>query len=402
MTDTRATYRVQLHEGFTFDDVASIAPYLKALGISHVYLSPILQAMPGSLHGYDVIDHSKLNEDLGGRLAYERMTAALEENELGQIVDIVPNHMATGRGNKLWWDVLKNGKDSSAAQFFDIDWDAPQPDLKGRVLVPILGNDLDECLERGEITFAEESGEPVIQYFEHVFPTAPGNMSRDLLEPNVEALLERQHYLLSHWKRAARHLNYRRFFDINELAGLETDRPDVFSTTHDLVLGLVEEGNVDGLRVDHIDGLRDPLGYLTTLRERAPHAYIVVEKILEPGEQLPAEWPIEGTTGYDFLNLVQGVLVDPAAEDVMTRTYTSFTNESPDLAALTREKKMLIMRRVMASDLARLARAFVAVLEEEGSTENRELAVDETRVALAEIIASLNVYRTYVLPDGTA
>lgn len=400
--EVRATYRVQLHAGFTFDDVAAIAPYLKTLGISHIYFSPFLQTRPGSTHGYDVVNHKQLNVELGGPAAYERMSAALEANDLGQILDIVPNHTAIGgRFNYLWWDVLKTGRDSDYASYFDIDWQAPPEDLTGKILAPVLGDDLDKVLAAGDIVLNFDGPEPCIKYYEHEFPVAPGTLTDDPSRTDVSSLLERQHYLLAHWRRAATDLNYRRFFDINELAGLEMDAPGVFEATHSLVLELVSQGKLQGLRVDHIDGLRDPYGYLGALRLGAPGCYIVVEKILEPGEELPENWPVQGTTGYDFMYVANSVLVDPSAERELTEIYRDFSGESTDLSELTREKKLLIMRREMAADLSRLVRASLRVFRREGWPTGPDVET-QLRRALEETIAALHVYRTYLSPMGEA
>ncbi|MGH2754431.1 MAG: malto-oligosyltrehalose synthase [Actinomycetota bacterium] len=385
----RATYRVQLNSSFTFDDVAAIAPYLADLGISHVYCSPYLQAYPGSTHGYDVVDHSSLNEELGGRAGFDRMTRALEENGLRHIVDIVPNHVSIEGGhNQMWWDVLKLGRASRFAPYFDIDWNPDSDDLAGKVLVPVLGDPLEIVLERGEVTVIEEDGDTVVRYFEHRFPVAPGSERGDIAD-----VLARQHYLLAHWRSAARRLNYRRFFDINDLAALEMDAAGVFEATHDLILQLVRAGRVDGLRVDHIDGLRDPLTYLRRLRRDAG-GYLVVEKILEPGEDLRDGWPVHGTTGYDFLNTVAGLFVDPRGAEPLTRIYSELTGEETDLATVTRAKKMLVLRHVMASDINRLTREFLRAFPADGADE------DEVRIGIAETIAAFHVYRTYASPDG--
>ena len=383
----RSTYRVQLNRDFTFDDVARIAPYLAELGVTHVYCSPYLQAYPGSTHGYDVVDHSELNAELGGRAAFDRMVEALDENGLGHIVDIVPNHVSIdGVLSEMWWDVLKYGRAGRYESYFDIDWDTDTDDLTGKVLVPILGDPLDEVLARNELTI-EHGHEPTLRYFDHRLPLAPGTEEGDVAE-----VIARQHYLPAHWKRAVRHLNYRRFFDINTLAGLQTDAPGVFEDTHGLILELMRAGSIDGLRVDHIDGLRDPLGYLERLRsEGAP--YVVVEKILEPGEELPAAWPVDGTTGYDFLNTVAGLFVDPDGAGPLTEIYASQTGEETDLGTVTRAKKMLVMRHVLVADINRLVRAFLRAHE--------GLDEDEVRVAIAETIAALPVYRTYARPDGS-
>ena len=382
-----STYRVQLNRHFTFDDVARIAPYLSELGVTHVYCSPYLQAYPGSTHGYDVVDHSKLNEELGGRAAFDRMVEALDDNGLGHIVDIVPNHVSIeGVRNEMWWDVLKHGRASRYEPYFDIDWDTDIDDLTGKVLVPILGDPLDEVIARNELTI-ETGDEPALRYFDHRLPLAPGTEDGDVAD-----VVARQHYLPAFWKRAVRHLNYRRFFDINTLAGVQTDAPGVFEDTHGLIIELVRAGAIDGLRVDHIDGLKDPLGYLERLRdEGAP--YVVVEKILEPGEELPSEWPVDGTTGYDFLNTVAGLFVDPDGEAPLTEIYGSQTGEETDIGSVTRAKKMLVMRHVLVADINRLVREFLRAHD--------GLDEDEVRVAIAETIAALPVYRTYGKPDGS-
>jgi (1->4)-alpha-D-glucan 1-alpha-D-glucosylmutase len=379
--------------------VSAIAPYLRELGVSHVYLSPLLQARTGSTHGYDVVDHRAFNAELGGVAGYERMCAALEAEGLGQIVDIVPNHTAVGgRENALWWDVLKHGRGSRYASFFDIDWDAPPDELRGKVLVPILGGPLEDVLARNEIRLDETGRKPLLRYFEHELPVAPGSLG-STERRDVATLLAGQNYLLADWHRAASELNYRRFFDINDLAALRVDEPGVFEATHELVLSLVAAGHLQGLRVDHIDGLSDPRGYLERLRLSAEDAYVVVEKILEPGEAVPEGWPVEGTTGYDFLNVALAALVDPDAEESFTSTYRDLTGETTDLAELTRSKKLLVMRSIMDADIARLVRCFLQVVEDLGG---EKAPYPAARLALEETIASLPVYRTYVAPGGTA
>jgi len=401
----RATYRVQLHADFTFDDVASIAPYLAKLGVSHLYCSPYLQAHPGSTHGYDVADHTRFNEELGGDAAFEHMVSALAENGLSHIVDIVPNHVSiAGRGNSQWWDVLKNGRGSRFSEWFDIDWSPGQADLKNKVLVPILGSDLGDAIDAGEIKLSEENGEWVVRYYENVVPMAPETMPDDPAsfsgDPSLlEDLLGRQHYVLAHWKRAQRHLNYRRFFDINTLAALQIDQPGVFEKTHGVVLKLIADGQLDGLRVDHIDGLRDPAAYLDRLSDETG-AYLVVEKILEPGEKLPNMWPVEGTTGYDFLNVVGALFVDPENEEAMHDIYERFIGEQVSLKKMTLEKKYLIQRQIMVSDISRLVAGLSEVFANEGWTAEVDDADDYLRAALGEIIASFHVYRTYLSPDG--
>ncbi|HEY7873778.1 MAG TPA: alpha-amylase family glycosyl hydrolase, partial [Actinomycetota bacterium] len=334
----RATYRVQLHSGFTFDDAAALAPYLARLGISHLYCSPFLQAGRGSTHGYDVLAHDRLNEELGGEAGYDRMCAALDAAGIGQIVDIVPNHMAiSSRENVWWWDVLKDGPSSEYASYFDIDWDPPESKLRATILMPILGDHYGRVLERGEIRVDASGDDPVVRYFDHVAPLSPASVEKFLGDDvwsgaagvngdvdQLHDLLEAQNYRLSFWRTAMRELDYRRFFDINTLVALRQEDPAVFDATHALVLELVRTGRLDGVRVDHIDGLRDPAGYLARLRVAIGDAYLVVEKILEPGEAIPPAWPVEGTTGYDFLNHAAGLFVDASSERALSRAYREF------------------------------------------------------------------------------
>ncbi len=389
--EVRATYRVQLHAGFTFDHVAEIAPYLRDLGVSHVYCSPYLQAAPGSTHGYDVVDHGVLNRELGGEEAYERMCDALAAAGLSHILDIVPNHVAVGgRANPKWWDVLKNGRASRYASFFDIEWDPPSERLKDKVLVPVLGAEPAEVIASGELHLEREGEEIIVRYHEHELPLASGTApaSTSISAEGMRDLLGRQHYVLDFWRKAASELNYRRFFDINTLAAVRVEEPRVFEETHDLVLKLIARGTIEGLRVDHIDGLWDPEAYLAELRSRSGGVYTVVEKILEVGEELPPYWQTEGTSGYDFLNLVNPLFVDREAEAAIDSIYSSFTGESLDLERVVRDKKLLVMGSIMGSDINRLV-ARLAPLAEGASEE-------DLRVALEETIASFPVYRTYV------
>jgi (1->4)-alpha-D-glucan 1-alpha-D-glucosylmutase len=409
--EIRATYRVQLHAGFTFDDAATLAPYLAKLGVSHLYCSPFLQAGPGSMHGYDVLAHDRLNDELGGEAAYERMCSALEAVGIGQILDIVPNHMAISspQENAWWWDVLKNGPASACAHFFDIDWDPPESKLRQTILMPILGDHYGRVLERGEIRVDASGAEPVVRYFDNVAPLSPasvekfvgGDAARGAERVNADAdllheLLEAQHYRLSYWRTAMRELDYRRFFDINTLVALRQEHQEVFDATHELVIRLVREGKLDGLRVDHVDGLRDPGEYLDRLRAAAGDAYVIVEKILEPGESLPRSWPVDGTTGYDFLNRAAGLFVDPAGEAALTSTYAEFTGAPADYPAIVHEKKLLIETEVLASDVERLTALFSEICE--STREYRDYTRHELREALREVLAAFPVYRTYVSP----
>jgi (1->4)-alpha-D-glucan 1-alpha-D-glucosylmutase len=405
--DIRATYRVQLNHAFDLDAAADRVSYLAELGISHLYCSPYLQAAPGSQHGYDVVDHTSVNAELGGMDALERLAEELAARDMGHILDVIPNHMAIGsRASKWWWDVLKNGPDSSYARFFDIDWDPPDRRLSGKILVPILGDHYGRVLEAGELELAEADGELVVRYFDHEAPIAPGSLEQLPGEGSVErinsepallhSVLENQHFRLSYW-RTDLELNYRRFFDINDLVALRVEEPEVFEHVHALALDLVDRGLLDGLRIDHVDGLRNPSVYLGNLRERARDVYIIVEKILEPGEELPA-WPVEGTTGYDFLNRVAGPFVDPDGEKPLTDFYTTFTGEISDLSELTYELKLKVMDELLASDVERL----VALLSEvcERHPRHRDYPRHDLREALRTVVAELDVYRTYVDADA--
>ena len=463
----RATYRVQLNAGFGFDDVAAIAPYLAALGVSHVYCSPYLQAAKGSTHGYDVVDHSRLNSELGGEDAHQRMTAALAAAGLSSVLDIVPNHMATaGRENAWWWDVLENGPSSRYADAFDVDWASADPDGPG-MLLPVLGDHYGRILEAGELRLARAGARFVVRYHEHGAPVAPrsleGPLSRaagacgsdelatiaaalgslpppastdresvrqrhrdkEVLlgflerllgeQPGVaaavdgvladinadpdalDALLTRQNYRLAYWRLATSELAYRRFFDITSLVGLRMEVPHVFEEAHELVLGLVGSGAVSGLRVDHPDGLRDPEGYLRRLYEASGGTWVVVEKILEPGEELPPSWPVAGTTGYDFLNLVGGLFVDPSGEDPLTELHSRFTGTAGTYHELVREKKHLVMRQSLGPDVHRVTELAAAVCRRH--RRHRDHGSRDLEAALRELVACFPVYRTYVQPD---
>ncbi|HEV3472204.1 MAG TPA: malto-oligosyltrehalose synthase, partial [Actinomycetota bacterium] len=399
--DVRATYRVQLHAGFGFADASAIADYLSALGISHLYCSPYLQARPGSAHGYDIVDHSKLSDDLGGRDGFERMTTALESYGLGHIADVVPNHMAVpDRANRWWWDVLKHGPQSRYASYFDIDWDPPEARIKRHILMPILGDHYGRVLWTGDIGLARESDELVVTYGEHVLPLAPGTVADDAdlaaLSKDADALhtvLEKQHYRLAYWKVAGAELNYRRFFAINDLAALRTEDPRVFEDTHALLLELVERGRLDGFRIYHIDGLRYPEEYLARLRDASPETLPMwVEKILGADEILPETWPVEGTTGYDFLARVQSVLMPPGGEKVLTDLYTELVGPH-DPTNLKHESKLFVMNTELSADIERLTESMLSVCERHRDL--RDFTRPVVRQAIRETIAALDVYRTY-------
>ena len=454
----RATYRIQFHKDFGLDAAADIADYLGALGVSHLYSSPYLQAVPGSMHGYDVVDHRVVNRELGGAAAHERLTVKLREQHLGQILDIVPNHMAIGTGlNRWWWDVLENGPASRYASYFDIDWQSPEEKLRNKVTVPILGNHYGRALAAGEIALVREGGSFVFCYFDHRLPASPeswaplltaaaeraasdflgflanscrlltralpdrhrdkevlrGLLARlceedsdicrtidaELSRINANAdqldlLLEAQNYRLAFWRTAERELGYRRFFDINTLVGLRSERPEVFLDTHRLILEWANRGVLDGLRVDHPDGLRDPRKYFCDLHEAAPHAWIVAEKILEPGETLRDNWAVAGTTGYDFLNILGGLFVSPSGEESLTRLYQEFTGELRSFSELAIEKKGMALRDLLGSDVNRLTQMFMEVCERR--REQRDYTRHDIHHAIREVVSSFPVYRTYV------
>jgi (1->4)-alpha-D-glucan 1-alpha-D-glucosylmutase len=411
VADVRATYRVQLHQGFTFHDAAALAGYLAALGISHLYCSPYLHSRPGSTHGYDVVDHRRVDPELGGEEGLERMVAALEAGGLGHIVDIVPNHMAiAGRSNAWWWDVLKRGAESEYAGFFDINWAPSDRRLGGRILAPILGDHYGRELAAGNIRIDWVADQPVFRYFDNEFPlsdetaAAVADHDYDLInrdKDRLHDLLERQHYRLAFWKTAGQDLPYRRFFAINELVALRVDRNEVFHAVHELVLRLLHEQKLDGVRIDHIDGLRDPQGYLERLRDHVGNRYMIVEKILEPGEEMPPTWPVDGSTGYDFLSLVHGIFVDPDGVEPLSDLYASFTKCSLDLDDELTQKKALLLSTELGSDLERLTDLFVQACEKR--LEFRDFTRSELRDALEAVATCFPVYRTYVSErDGSS
>ena len=365
MTLPSSTYRLQLGPDLSFADAVAVVPYLASLGAGAVYTSPLLQAMPGSQHGYDVADPGRVSDVIGGEPGRRALAAAVHDHGLTLVVDIVPNHLgvADPQANPAWWDLLQHGPASRFARWFDITgWP---------LRLPILADSpaaLSDLRVDGEL----------LRYHERAFPLAPGTSAAG----NPLDVHEAQHYRLVSWRAD---LGYRRFFAVSELAAVRVEDPEVFAATHGEVLRWVAGGDVDGLRVDHPDGLTDPAGYLHRLRERAPDAWILVEKILEPGEELPGSWPVEGTTGYDALAEVDGVLVDPAGEAAFTALDTSLTGVRTDWAQLVHDCKLDVATGMLGSELRRLA-ALVP-------------HVTDVPAALAEVLAYFPVYRSY-LPDG--
>jgi (1->4)-alpha-D-glucan 1-alpha-D-glucosylmutase len=481
-----STYRFQFNLNFGFADAHALIPYLDALGISDLYASPYLQARAGSLHGYDISNHNRLNPEIGSEEEHERLTRELRRRGMGHLLDIVPNHMGIGHSDNHWWiDVLENGPSSAYAPFFDIDWAPLKPELTGKVLLPVLGDQYGRVLEKGELKLRYDGSRFRIEYYDQWFPVSPKSMSLVLrrvvesmksapdareedtveLESIVTALehlppryrtdeasvaerkrenvvsrrrvaalhegsdafraaleaaivefngrpgdahsfdslaelLDDQPYRLSFWRVAAEEINYRRFFDINDLAGVRVERPEVFEATHRLILRLVEEGKVTGLRIDHPDGLYDPEAYLRELqaecirRTDGTPVYVLVEKILTGDEPLARDWPVAGTVGYDFLNRVNGLFVDRTAEPVMTATYIQFIDERQNFAELVYQRKLLILRVSLASELNVLSYLLDRISE--SNRRYRDFTLGALTQALREIIASFPVYRTYV------
>jgi (1->4)-alpha-D-glucan 1-alpha-D-glucosylmutase len=380
-THPRATYRVQLREEFDFDDAAAIVPYLKDLGVSHLYCSPYMQAAEHSPHGYDVVDPTRVSTGLGGELGLRRLDDALRAAQMGQLLDVVPNHMCIAdRANTWWWDVLCNGRGSPYARFFDIDWDAPA--LRGRVLLPVLGAPRAELLAAGALQVVRGSDDDFELHYEaDAFPLAPDTA----VAPGPVSLetLDAQHYILEYSRTGASHLNYRRFLDVSSLAGVCVDVTDVFDAVLTLALELIEEGTIDGLRVDHIDGLRDPAAFLSRLRSKAPTAWLVVEKILATGEHLPIDWPIDGTTGYEFGALVTSLMVHPGGLSELSDHYRQFTGDAGDFQAHSHRARSEVLETVLSAELGRLIRVAGAA------------GIEDARTELVELVAGMPRYRAY-------
>jgi len=390
-----STCRLQLHAGFGFADAAALGGYLAGLGVTHVYLSPILQAAPGSMHGYDVVDHSAISADLGGEGGFRAMAAELRRHGLGLIVDVVPNHMGIGAPESLnhqFWSVLAGGPDSPAAHWFDIDWAA----RGGRLLLPVLGGPPAEVAADLAVDPAGDPGHPdsgpVLRYFEHVLPLRAGTAGLPLAE-----LLAAQHYELADWRTASAELNWRRFFDITSLIGIQVQESDVFAATHEVLLGLAAEGLIDGLRIDHPDGLADPRGYLQRLATATSGRWVVTEKILEGGEQLPADWECAGTTGYDSLNMVGGLFTDPAGAAPLTAQYVRFTDGGPAaFGPVAAAGQQQAAGGALAAEISRLARLVP------GTADPTLAGAGEDRPAvIAALVSNMHVYRAYVIPGET-
>lgn len=500
VTIPRATYRMQFNANFTFQQACALVPYLEELGVSHCYASPYLKARAGSLHGYDVIDHNSLNPEIGSDEDFEHYVTTLREHRMGQILDIVPNHMGVMGGDNGWWlDVLESGPASYYADFFDIDWEPVKKELYHKLLLPVLGEHYGNVLESGQLqlVFNPERGSFAVQYYEHVFPIDPKEYPRVLnyhseqlelrlgandpmltefqslvsafghlpartetdvtklaernrdkeihkqrlatfcktyphfgefiqenlndFNPNgnnpqsahrLHELLEVQAYRLAHWRVASDEINYRRFFDINDLAALRMDDEEVFRATHRFILQLVSDRRIDGLRIDHPDGLYDPFEYYRRLHMRSsttgsgaaspttPSIYIVAEKILAPFEQLREKWPIHGTSGYEFTNLVNGLFIEREAQEKVLNIYNGFVGGAMDFDEILYSCKKLIINTSLSSDLNMLANRLNRISETDPKT--RDFTLNGLRHALMEIVACFPVYRTYISHEGVS
>lgn len=495
-----ATYRLQFSRQFTFDDAAALIPYLRELGVSHCYASPYLRARSGSPHGYDIVDHNSLNPEIGSERSFSRYLDALAKHNMGQILDLVPNHMGVGGDDNAWWlDVLENGPASAFASYFDIDWFPNKEELRGKVLVPVLGGHYGTVIENGEVrlTFDARRGEFSVWYYNHRFPLEPRTYPRVMemrieqlaerlgadqrlaqfqtlttafghlpsrwetaqskleerrrdkevhkqqlaelcmkcgaiaafLDENVQIIngepgepgsfdklheiLEEQVYRLAYWQVASDEINYRRFFDINDLAGLRMEIPEVFDATHRFVLQLVAEGKLDGLRIDHPDGLYDPRGYYARLQTEVqsalpayhgpvgpaavPEFYFVAEKILASYERLVDDWPVHGTTGYDYVNVVNGLFVNPDASVEMDRIYTRFLGHHMDFDEVLYQSKRLVIDVQLSSELTVLSNMLDDIAQRNRYT--RDYSLNGCRNALIVLVACFPVYRTYIAED---
>jgi (1->4)-alpha-D-glucan 1-alpha-D-glucosylmutase len=486
-----ATYRLQFNNEFTFRDACKLVPYLSALGITHIYASPYFKAASGSPHGYDICNHNELNPELGTPEDFEALVAALREHGMGQIVDFVPNHMGIATSDNAWWqDALENGPSSLFAPYFDIDWNPVKEELRGKVLLPILGDQFGRVLERGEFRLEFERGAFFVRYFETRLPLAPRSYSH-ILRPALEnfivlgapaehqhelqsimtaldhlpdrtethpakveermrekeiikrrlvrrcdecpemltaineamrkiegkpgeprsfdafdAVLSAQVYRLSYWRVAAEEINYRRFFDINTLAAIRMELPEVFEAAHRLVFDLIASGTINGLRIDHVDGLCYPGDYLRNLQrcvrkltgrqDSERPLYLLVEKILMGDERLPASWPVHGTTGYDFTNEVAQLMVDASAESSMTDSYRKFLGELLPFSEIIHRSKVEAMHLSLASEMNMLGRMLQRLAET--NRWYRDFTLNALTDAIREVIACFPVYRTYVAP----
>ncbi len=389
-----STYRLQVRPEFTYDDASAVVDHLDALGASHAYLSPLLAPAPGSAHGYDVVDHSRINPEAGGREAFDVLVDRLHERSLGAVADVVPNHMAVptpARLNGALWSVLRDGPESPFARWFDVDWWASGH----AILMPVLGSRIGQVLGSGELELDRSGSEPLLRYYDHVFPVRPGTESLPLAE-----LVDRQWYRLAHWRVADEELNYRRFFDVDTLAAIRVEDPEVFDATHELLLGLIDEGRLDGLRIDHPDGLADPRGYVRRLSERSGGAWVVVEKILEGAEDLPDDWPVAGTTGYDALLRVGGLFVDPAGASPLSALMAEVTGSSEGFPAVVEQAKREMVEGGLYAEVHRLVQLLVQMVAVD--VRLRDHTERALRDCVVELLVAFPRYRAYVVPGEPA
>lgn len=382
-----STYRLQLHGGVGLTDAADRIPYLAALGVGAVYLSPVLTAPDGAAHGYHIVDPGHVDPQLGGDTAMAQLAGQLAERGLGMVLDIVPNHLRASIENPWWRDVLTHGRGSAYADHFDIDWEAGD----GAVLLPVLGDPLDEVIGADELEV--DTDPPLLRYHDHAFPLAPGT---DTAGP-IEKVLDRQHYRLVHWRTGRG--NYRRFFDITDLVGVRVEDTDVFDDRHARILELIADGTVTGLRVDHIDGLRDPQAYLERLRDesQAVHdgpVYLVVEKILESDEELPDAWPVDGATGYGFLSDVNGILVDGNGLARIGDFHRAYTADDRQLADIVHARRLDVLTELFPAELDRLTEGLTALARDVPDVP--PLSAVALQGALTAVTACVPVYRTYI------
>lgn len=389
-----STYRLQLRPGFGFGEASRRVGYFRRLGVSHLYLSPVFEAVRGSPHGYDVVDPTRVRDELGGRVGFEALARAAREAGLGVLIDIVPNHMAAHQENGWWWRVLRDGRGSAEASIFDIDWERGN----GRVVLPVLGAPLDEVIERGEIRVETSEGASLLRYFDKRFPLhGDGGADEHLQGEELRELLDAQHYELIHWREGGARRNYRRFFDINELVGVRVEDEAVFTRTHGLVRDLWREGLIDGVRVDHIDGLARPGEYLRRLEAllmesgRAERPWIIVEKIPGHGERLPEAWPVSGTTGYERLNAITRMFVTESGLARMEGIARGVGVGDLDFHALVTRSKREVLESLFAGELERLTECVASSLQGSSTASLLE--------AITEIIVELDVYRTYLADD---
>jgi len=460
----RATYRLQFHAGFRFADATALVPYLASLGISHVYASPYLKARAGSTHGYDIVDHNALNPEIGTLAEYRTFVETLRAHGMSHILDFVPNHMGVGGDDNAWWlDLLTWGEDSHYADYFDVDWCPTRAELQGKILLPFLGRQYGDILDDGELRWEYADGGFALRYYEHLFPLAPptyalllegaepsslasfaplfqaletipdhlarreagASLRRLLAETErgnarahaaildasrttpdgkalIEAAVDAQHWRPSSWKVAAEEINYRRFFDINALAALRMENANCFGDVHRLLFELLARGDVDGLRIDHVDGLFDPIGYCDLLRSRAEllgqPMYLVVEKILAPNQELSTRWSVDGTTGYEFMNAVTGLAVAAHNERALDAVYQRFTGERAPFAAVAHQAKKLVLESALSGELNVLALRLDRIAQRDPRT--RDFTLGALRRALLDTIAAFPIYRTYVTGEA--